>query len=126
MAMRRPILVLFTVALLGGTFAYTPSASAFPRHKCGSFITEHTWEDGTVTRTRIKVYNSNHLACTIAMKVIEAFFGPEDRIEGHGGPSEVQIYYTIKGFRGWRCYTGAGGGGCLYRGKTAAYLTDLV
>jgi hypothetical protein len=122
---RKLSILLVVSALLGAAFS-SSQAQAFPRHKCGSFVYEDTWEDGSTTRLRIAVYNSDHLACRVATKVIKAFFGPEDQIKSHGGSSQVQTYYTIEGLPGWRCYTGAGGGGCVHRGKLAAYLSHLL
>lgn len=118
--------ILLALAALAVSVAADASASKFPQHKCGSFVSEHTWEDGSTTRLRVAVYNSDHLACRVAFKVIRAFFGPEDTITSHGGPSQVQTYYTIEGFPGWRCYTGAGGGGCIHHGRMAAYLSHVL
>lgn len=123
--MRKLSILLVALALLGAAPS-SSQAQGFPRHKCGAFVDEHTWEDGSTTRIRVAVYNSDHLACRVAFKVIKAFFGPEDTIESHGGPSQVQTYYTIEEFPGWRCYTGAGGGGCIHHGKMAAYLSHLL
>jgi len=100
------------------------ASRGFPRHKCGSFLNEEEVE-GTTISLRITIYNSNPLACGLATQVIEAFWGPDENVTSHGGPSEVQTFYTIKGFPGWRCYTGAGSGACIRKHRTAAYLTAL-
>lgn len=119
---RNLLLALGLVLTCCAGLASTAGAShAFPKHRCGSFIAEHTFSDGDVVRDRVTVFNSNHLSCRSAIAVIEGFWGPEDQIVRHGGPSEAESYYTIKGFPGWRCYQGAGGGSCLRKGKVAGY-----
>jgi hypothetical protein len=65
--------------------------------------------------------NSDGLACKLATKVIEAFWGPEDEIHHHGGNSDATSYYTTDQFPGWRCYQGAGAGSCRHKGKIATY-----
>jgi hypothetical protein len=102
------------------------TAPAWPQHRCGSFVAEHTFSDGSVARDRVTVFNGDGLSCRTATAVIEAFWGPEDQIHPHGGPSEAETYYTIRGFPGWRCYQGAGGGGCRHGGKLAAYLARNI
>lgn len=101
-------------------------ASGFPTHKCGAFIAEHTWDDGEVSYFRVAVFNSNHLSCRTATKVIKSFWGPEEKIVRHGGPAEVEAFYTIKGFPGWRCYTGAAAGDCRRHGKIAGYFSHVA
>ena len=98
-------------------------APGFPRHRCGSFV-QRNENEGETFALRISVFNSNHLSCNAAMQVIQAFF--EGNVKSHGGPSEVQTYYTIAGFSGWRCFTGAGSGECIRRGKIAGYLNSVA
>lgn len=102
------------------------AAHGFPRHRCGSFVAEDSSSEGTTYYNRITVYSSRHLPCRTATAVVEGFWGPEEFIVRHGGPSEAQSYYTIKGFPGWRCYQGAGAGSCIRRGRVAGYAAKNV
>jgi hypothetical protein len=121
---RRPLCVLSLVLLIGAaSLASAPSAAGFPTHRCGAFIHEHEWDDGEISHFRVTVFNGNQLSCRMATKVIEAFWGPEETIKSHGGPSQAETYYTIRGWPGWRCYTGAGGGTCIRHHRVAGYLS---
>jgi hypothetical protein len=115
--------VAMILALLILSVAAISSANAaphWPTHKCGSFLTQD--EPGNFeSKARITVLNSSGLSCRSATAVIKAFWGPENQITHHGGPSEAQSYYTINGFPGWRCTQGAGAGSCVRRHKVAAY-----
>jgi hypothetical protein len=113
-------MALCLVILAGVATGSARASHGFPRHKCGSFTKE---VEGTAYDVRVTVYNGNHLPCRVATQVIEAFWGPEENITSHGGPSEAQTFYTIKGFPGWRCYTGAGAGSCVRKHRVAAYAT---
>jgi hypothetical protein len=117
------LILLVLTAWMASSAAPDASASGFPRHKCGSFIDEQVFSSGEVFYTRVTVFNGNHLSCRTATNVIKAFWGPEGTIKSHGGPAEAQRYYTIEGWPGWRCYTGAGGGSCIRHGRIAAYLS---
>lgn len=114
------LLLLCVVVLIASGVESASAFHGWPRHKCGLFLNEDNIE-GTTYYARVTVHNSDHLSCKTAMAVVEAFWNPEEDIVSHGGPSEVQIYYTMRRFPGWRCYTGAGGGGCLHRHRLAAY-----
>lgn len=48
--------------------------------------------------------------CPTASSIVRDFFA--GRTTRHGGPSNAETYYTLNRFPGWRCGTGAGGGGC--------------
>jgi hypothetical protein len=53
------------------------------------------------------------VSCGTARKVIRLFLSGKGH--KHGGPSQAETYWTV---RGWRCGTGTGGGGCI-RGGTS-------
>lgn len=111
-------LVVCLAATLVGALVSMSSASAtvrFPKH-CGSFIVE-----GEEVDDRITVFNSDGLSCRLATEVIEAFWAPGEAHHHHGGRSEVESWWTTDQFPLWRCFSGAGGGGCLHKHKLAGY-----
>jgi hypothetical protein len=50
-----------------------------------------------------------------------SFFRRGDAWRRHGGPASYQTYWTNERFRGWRCGTGAGGGGCRRGSRRVLY-----
>lgn len=49
--------------------------------------------------------------CAVAAGITRDFLTRRG-VTRHGGPSNAQTWYTLKRYPGWRCGTGAGGGGC--------------
>jgi hypothetical protein len=78
--------------------------------KCGSFPAEY----------RIYVYANKRVGCGKARKVMKAWWlGKPGTVVEHDGPTGG--YVTLKRFPGWRCDSGAGGGGCRKGRRVAAY-----
>ena len=78
--------------------------------KCGSFPAEY----------RIYVYANKRTRCLKARKVMKAWWlGKPSSVVQHDGPTGG--YVTLKRFPGWRCNSGAGGGGCRKGARMAAY-----
>jgi hypothetical protein len=79
--------------------------------KCGSFAAEY----------RIYVYAGKRVRCHKARRIMKAWWlaGPGDVIQHDGGTTGG--YVTLKGFPGWRCDSGAGGGGCSKGKRFAGY-----
>jgi hypothetical protein len=66
------------------------------------------------------VRKKGRVTCRGARKLMHLFLNEGQGVK-HGGPSSAETYYTLYG---WRCGTGAGGGGCVrHRGRdrTQAY-----
>jgi len=63
-------------------------------------------------RGRFLVRKKGRVTCRGARKLMNLFLN-EGQGEEHGGPYQYQKYWTLYG---WRCGTGAGGGGCVRRG----------
>lgn len=66
------------------------------------------------------VRKKGKVTCRGARKLMHLFLNEGQGVK-HGGPSSAETYYTLYG---WRCGTGAGGGGCTRRGgrdRTQAY-----
>lgn len=61
---------------------------------------------------RLKVLKKGRVTCRGARKLMHLFLNEGQGIK-HGGPSSAETYYTLYG---WKCGTGAGGGGCKRRG----------
>lgn len=114
--------VLLAITTLTGVVAIPPTGAVANRSAsdCGSFVSERSSYDGTPYSVRITVFHSQGLACKTAAMVVEGFWGPEEDLTAHDGPSALS-YYTIRGIPGWRCYQAAGGGACRHRGKSATY-----
>jgi hypothetical protein len=126
MRIRLAIAVLAVGAILPAVFLGSASATFHwpihqPTHRCGSFETEY---EGTSYEN--VVFNSKDLSCHLATKVVEAFLEPGAEPHHHGGPSSEESWWTTNRFPKWRCYSGAGGGGCLNRHRQAAYSSTLL
>jgi len=66
------------------------------------------------------VRKQGSVTCRGARKLMHLFLNEGQGVK-HGGPSSAETYYTLYG---WRCGTGAGGGGCTRAGgrdRTQAY-----
>jgi hypothetical protein len=66
------------------------------------------------------VRKKGKVTCRGARKLMHLFLN-EGQGKKHGGPSSAETYWTLYG---WRCGTGAGGGGCTRHGgrdRTQAY-----
>jgi hypothetical protein len=111
---------VFLVACLSITASSVSASPAWPSHKCGSFQSKEALE-GFEDINRITVFNGPGVSCKLATALIQGFWGPEENITQHGGPSDAESFYTVHGFRGWRCYQGAGAGSCRKHGKIVAY-----
>jgi hypothetical protein len=71
-------------------------------------------------RGHFAVRKKGKVTCRGARKLMRLFLNEGQGVK-HGGPSSAETYYTLYG---WRCGTGAGGGGCTRRGgrdRTQAY-----
>ena len=114
--------MVVSAVVLGLVLAVSGAAAspAVATHRCGSFIAEDSSYEGTTYYNRITVFNKA-VSCKLATEVIKAFWGPEDQITQHGGPSDAQSYWTTQAFPGWRCYQGAGAGSCRSKGRIADY-----
>ena len=74
--------------------------------KCGSFPAEY----------RIYVYANKRVGCGKARKVMKAWWlGKPGAVVDHGD------HVTLKRYPGWRCDSGAGGGGCRKAKLFAGY-----
>jgi hypothetical protein len=99
------------VAAVAGVVAVAAlGAPAFPTHRCGSFRS-HGFQ--------VRVFNRG-TSCRGAGRLIRAFLSPKS--VAHGGPAQSQVYWTVPGFPGWRCYQGAGGGDCLRHNADVGFL----
>jgi hypothetical protein len=63
-------------------------------------------------RGHFAVRKKGKVTCRGARKLMHLFLN-EGQGEKHGGPSSAETYWTLYG---WRCGTGAGGGGCTRDG----------
>lgn len=106
-------LVLCCAALL--LLSGLPSASATSRpgyRNCGSFQ----------ARYLVHVL-ARHVSCKKARRIQKEYWlAPESRKE-LVGPDSYNGYVRLKRFPGWRCTSGAMGGGCRKGRKEAAYST---
>jgi hypothetical protein len=87
------------------------AASSYPTAKCGSFKTR---------LYKIEVLHKN-VNCTTATGIIKTFWTKPGYVKHHGGNSDADSYFTVKGYAGWRCYQGAGAGECTKHNEHAAY-----
>lgn len=112
---------IFAVLAVGivAVLAWIGTASAtihFPTHRCGAFtVVNGEYKD------RLTVFNSDGISCRLATEVIEAFWNPNEAHHHHGGRSEVESWWTTDQFPEWRCFSGAGGGGCRHKRWIAGY-----
>jgi hypothetical protein len=121
MKVKMALAVLAITALSASAFLGSASATFhwpahLPTHRCGSFESEFEGES-----YRNVVFNSKGLSCRLAIKVIEAFLNQEEELHHHGGPSSEESWWTTNRFPRWRCFSGAGGGGCLNKHREAGY-----
>jgi hypothetical protein len=70
---------------------------------------------------RIAVY-AHRLTCRTARRIQKEYWlGPDSRKVIVNGGSGASGYIKLKRYRGWRCYSGSGGGSCRRGTKVAAY-----
>jgi hypothetical protein len=67
------------------------------------------------------VINRGAVSCRLARNVLRDFMSGKGI--KHGGPSSAETYWTL---RGWKCGTGAGGGGCIRHGPTYRTARDWI
>ena len=97
---------------------------AWPTHRCGSFHYRIPPEYGlAAVHYRINVYNG-HVSCSTATRLIRGFW--LGKPVHHGGPSDAQSWWTLKGLPGWRCREGAGAGSCTRHNSIAAYEVRVI
>lgn len=93
----------FAVLILTATFALGAAGPATgATRSCGKTRVG----DGLALDVEAK-----RVRCKKAKRIDKAFFKRDGTVE-HGGPANYQRYWTLSAFPGWRCGTGAGGGGC--------------
>lgn len=75
---------------------------------------------------RLHVTVEGNATCQPGRRLAKQFFLRRGFTE-HGGPAQFQIYYTSPNWSGWRCGTGAGGGGCTKRNPfgRVSYRSEL-
>jgi len=69
---------------------------------------------------KLQISKSGSISCARARKLIRMFW-IENRGRKHGGPDLAGTWYTLPGFKGWKCWEGSGGGNCA-KSKTT-YVT---
>lgn len=108
------------LALAAAATVFTGPATAWPgpngdydwpgMKKCGSFRAEY----------RIYVYANKRAGCRTARKVMKAWWlGKPGTVVYHD--NSTGGYATLKKLPGWRCDSGAGGGGCRNGKRFAGY-----
>lgn len=70
-----------------------------------------------------KVAREGKVTCKTGKKIGRSFITDGDEWESHGGPAAYQTHYTHPDFPGWRCGTGAGGGGCRKGSRRVIFAT---
>ena len=118
----RPVNMLALAAVAAVLLATAAVASAYPswpKHRCTTF---RQWVPPSYGEAgfyyHISVYNG-HVGCTTAPRVIRAFWSGKG--VHHGGPSDAQSWWTLRGLPGWSCRQGAGAGSCVRGRAIAAY-----
>jgi hypothetical protein len=89
--------------ILAGVYAEGAGAST----RCGSFLADQK-------ANRITVFRTGKLKCSRAVKIVKQF-RLYKRYTGSDEP------YGVKGYPGWRCFEGAGGGSCSKGRRTASW-----
>lgn len=106
-------------AVILATAVVAVARPAWPTHRCTTFSKWNPPEYGLAGfYYHITVYNG-HVNCSTATRVIKAFWNGKG--VHHGGPSDAQSWWTLRGLPGWRCGQGAGAGSCTRRQSIAAY-----
>jgi hypothetical protein len=103
------ICALAIAALAGPAGAWPGPDGAYDwpgMKKCGSFAASY----------RIYVYANKRTGCRKARKVMKAWW-----LGKPGTVVEHDDYVTLERFPGWRCDSGAGGGGCRKGRRFAGY-----
>lgn len=77
---------------------------------CGTV--KHRFDSDTVYAIRVR---AKRTSCRGARRLVRDFYSDRG-VHRHGGPTNAETYYTLDRFPGWRCGTGASGGGCKKRG----------
>lgn len=80
----------------------SPERPSTERQRCGRFT----------DRYRFTVTKEGEVSCADAEDLAQDFVADRDRVE-HRGESAATTYYTFPQWPGWKCGTGAGGGGCM-------------
>ena len=115
------VVVCSTMALAAAAIA----APAWPTHHCGSF---KKWipgdQDVPGVWYRLDVLNGG-VSCRTAVKVIRTDWTAGKTVH-HGGPSDAQSWWTLKGLPGWRCREGASAGSCTRGNSIAAYEVTIL
>jgi hypothetical protein len=100
-----------SIAVLLVVVGLASASVSFPTAKCGSFKTR---------LYKIEVLHRN-VGCKTATGIIKTFWTKPRDVKQHGGNSDADQYWTVKGYSGWRCYQGAGAGDCISHKKVAGY-----
>jgi hypothetical protein len=114
--------VLGAVVASMTAFAGTSSArfewpKRLPERPCGSVVSHFDGKAYTEV-----VSHSKGLSCRLAIKVVKAFLDSgEEELHQHGGPSSEESWWTTNRFPEWKCFSGAGGGGCSDGHLVAAF-----
>jgi hypothetical protein len=97
---------------LSGVALGTPGYDWPGMSKCGSFKASY----------RIYVYANDHLRCAKARRIMKEYWlGPESRKVIVNGGTGASGYVKLKRYKGWRCFSGAGGGTCRHGRAVAGY-----
>jgi hypothetical protein len=96
---------MFTLTLL----IETPAAEA---HKtCGHI----RWSDGQ----RVQI-SADHMSCRAAKRIQKYWWRNGPGVHWHKKDTD---WWTLRRYPGWRCFQGAGAGGCSKGKKVAGYST---
>jgi hypothetical protein len=105
------VIAAVTLSVSGGTAHATPNYDWPGMKKCGTFKAEY----------RIWVY-AKHITCRTARRIQKEYWlGPDSRKVVYNGGTGAGGWITLKRFPGWKCTSGAGGGGCSRGRKSASY-----
>ena len=103
-------------AVVAGLCALVPSESALAASADPTAATAASWKRcgyiGASPRGRFKVTKKGSVSCRGARKLMHLFLN-ERQGSKRGGPYGYNTYWVLYG---WKCGTGAGGGGCKRRG----------
>ncbi len=120
-----------TLALAAGAATIALPATAVaarggarPTRRCGSFRHHVPARYGLAgVWYRIDV-TADGVGCPTAERLIRDLWSGKG--VHHGGTTDAGSWWTIPGFRGWRCGQGAGAGGCTRRRSRASYEVTII
>jgi hypothetical protein len=88
------------------------------RPRCGSFAVPRGSHWVTVAQRRS--------SCGSALRIMRSFWLRTVKVQHHGGKADAESWFTLAGFRGWRCYSAAGSGLCRKGQQLAMYGVQNV